>query len=447
MVKANGLLLPLLVFLVSCPASFVRANSVTEQSHSFSRPDPLGGFKPYNGGFDVKDRHYWSSLIFTGVHGYATAGVWVLGGLGFGIFFLGRGLREEPAIFGRSDSCSFFSFLIILLLALLVIVVSGIIFAANQSFNKEARKLVETLEETIVDVRKNIREVTGAMDGMHPLLLEYDEAAGSRLNSTTEELQYQSGLIRRLVHKNRRSIDLAIQISNGITIGTASASMVLVVAAFGLLQLRWRRCFITTTFIGLLLTALCWVLQGLEFVEFNFIRDACSAFEDYTRTPDNNSLRSVFPCLNETSADAVMSEIGFGVHTVISQVNHKISNLNALLPLVASMDSLPEKGPFSVCDPFSGAPNYHYDPNSCPNDTIPIGEVPKVLNKLECPGDGMTITCRMGLQFMPGTSIDMAKDLGFFERISWGLNGGKECVWETPDLASSACHQERLHFL
>lgn len=110
----------LLLFLIS--------GFPTVHGRSFKRPDPLQHFKNYNGDFDVRNKHYlavsrfsiinnvyvcmnmiitshvgayiyrfeklrlvsdpFQSAAFTGVHGYAFAGVWLLCGVVLGIFMM-----------------------------------------------------------------------------------------------------------------------------------------------------------------------------------------------------------------------------------------------------------------------------------------------------------------------------------------------------------------------
>jgi len=49
------------------------------------RIDPLDGLRKYEGGYNITDKHYWSSTIFTGRSGYMIAALWVI----CGVIFLG----------------------------------------------------------------------------------------------------------------------------------------------------------------------------------------------------------------------------------------------------------------------------------------------------------------------------------------------------------------------
>ncbi|KAK4381066.1 hypothetical protein Sango_3003500 [Sesamum angolense] len=66
-------------------------NNVSDSSRHLDdtvRVDPLDGLKKYRGGYDITNKHYWSSTVFTGIHGYAIAVLWLLCGLGYGGFLL-----------------------------------------------------------------------------------------------------------------------------------------------------------------------------------------------------------------------------------------------------------------------------------------------------------------------------------------------------------------------
>nr|XP_012574496.1 uncharacterized protein LOC105852671 [Cicer arietinum] len=86
------LFLLFLLFLISVPSFqhklLASASESSVHGRSFKRPDPLRHFKDYNGEFDVRNKHYLASAAFTGVHGYAFAGVWLLCGVVLGIFMI-----------------------------------------------------------------------------------------------------------------------------------------------------------------------------------------------------------------------------------------------------------------------------------------------------------------------------------------------------------------------
>jgi hypothetical protein len=110
--------------------------------------------------------------------------------------------------------------------------------------------------------------------------------------------------------------------------------------------------------------------------------------------------------MDPSSSEKIMVGIGFTVHTFIaevlnclltciytkyirncfvlthghvsfvSQLNSKITEYYRLLELDEQSEDL--VGVLKICEPFSGAPNYSYMPESCPKDAITVGDLPHV---------------------------------------------------------------------
>ncbi|KAF9621183.1 hypothetical protein IFM89_016677 [Coptis chinensis] len=88
-------------------------------------------------------------------------------------------------------------------------------------------------------------------------------------------------------------------------------------------------------------------------------------------------------------------------------VNSKIANLGGILRLDEQGENA--LGGFSkICNPFSNAPNYSYYPGSCPEDAIPISNIPDVLQRFTCYKDNSTASCSVGRKFISEASYDMA---------------------------------------
>lgn len=66
------------------------------------------------------------------------------------------------------------------------------------------------------------------------------------------------------------------------------------------------------------------------------------------------------------------------------QLNSKIPDYHRLLQLEGGQLNGDQylSGFVNVCNPFDGAPNYSYVPESCPKNAIPIGHLPHVSNQL-----------------------------------------------------------------
>ncbi|THG02582.1 hypothetical protein TEA_003137 [Camellia sinensis var. sinensis] len=373
MSKRNGFVLNFVLLLVSSSVfshkSVVFGSPVSEQS--FKRPDPLRHFKLYKGGYDLTNRHYWASAAFTGIHGYAIAGVWVICGLGFGTYltlknFIGSS-SASSSLPQHSESSYIIMFLLLILFSILAIVATGLAIAANQSCLHRTKTLKETVLGAGGDARKTIRNVTDTMNNMLNLLLPYDSKTCRLLNYTSHQLARESRLIRTFVHKNDHTINRAIQLSYIANLVVVTVNLASLAAA---------------------------------------IDDTCSALQNFEQNPQNNSLSSILPCANSSSFDKVFKDIGYTVHTSITELNSKITQLNEFLRLDEQNDNFSEVQ--KICDPFPAATNYSYAPEKCPKDAIPIGDLAGVLSRFTCYPDN-TGNCEHNRRFIPESTYVIAR--------------------------------------
>jgi len=56
----------------------------------------------------------------------------------------------------------------------------------------------------------------------------------------------------------------------------------------------------------------------------SFANDACSAFEDFEKNPQNSSLGSMLPCINDSFSGKLIAQIGSTIHTFIVEVQNFI---------------------------------------------------------------------------------------------------------------------------
>ncbi|KAK6287744.1 PREDICTED: uncharacterized protein LOC18611294 isoform X1 [Theobroma cacao] len=426
MSEPNGAVASLIFLLVFSsmfsPKLVVFGSALHE--HSFKRPDPLRHLKDYRGVYNVTDTHYWASAAFTGVHGYAMAGVWTLCGICFGIFLIFKNISSSES---SSSSSSFTDhldryylllFMMFLLLTLLAIVAASFVIAANQRSLQRIKKLKNTIVSAGDDVSKSIRRLITAMTRIQYLLLPYDRKTSQELNVTTHRLGKESRTIQNFVRSHERPIDVAIQTSYVAHLVIAMVNLLLLIAALVLLLSHWHPGLIFIICFCWILTALCWVLTGFDFSLHTFAQDSCSAFEDYVQDPQNNILSSILPCMNSTNSDEILTGIGSTVHDFIGELNLQITEVYSRIKLNEQNDGLFGFG--MICDPFSGAPNYSYVPEVCPEDAIPIGSIPDILSRFTCYNENSTQVCSRNGKILPEDTYNEAS--AYSHSVQYMLN-------------------------
>lgn len=75
----------------------------------------------------------------------------------------------------------------------------------------------------------------------------------------------------------------------------------------------------------------------------------------------------------------------------VLQLNSKVTEYYRFLGLDEQSEDL--VGVIKICEPFSGAPNYTYTPESCPKDAIAVGDLPHVSSNSTMTSFNDLLTC------------------------------------------------------
>ncbi|KAL0290910.1 UNVERIFIED_CONTAM: hypothetical protein Sangu_2555300 [Sesamum angustifolium] len=365
------------------------------------RVDPLDGLKKYRGGYDITNKHYWSSTVFTGIHGYAIAVLWLLCGLGYGGFLLvTRSCKSRRELKKRSPCLKQDCYLQPLLFVVVFCdpcynrpfrffccfprTASCVVLGGNAKFHSRAKTVIDIILDTADEASNTIYNTTGAMKEMSSTLGEVQGSSRATgfLISTSRTLDAQAADIARQASKNRRLIDKGLKIVYIVTTVMISLTLVAVIALLVSGILKFRRARQVLIVLGWILTALCWFFFGIYFFLQNFVGDTCTALESFQQNPYNNSLSSILPCDELLSAESVLDDVSVGIYDLVNEVNGNISRSYGNI--------------VQICNPFSPPPMYEYQPWNCPATSIRIGDIPQVLRLLACP-DTKGQTCNGGI--------------------------------------------------
>ncbi|KAK4357851.1 hypothetical protein RND71_023461 [Anisodus tanguticus] len=369
-----------------------KVSESTKQSDDTVRIDPLKNFKRYRGGYDITEKHYWSSTIFTGIYGYAIAVIWLLCGLGYGLFLLAstfcckrknRKLKTKP-------TCHYKHYYLWLILAaicltILAITATGLVLGGNAKFRSRTNTVVDIIIDTAHGASETIYTTTEAMKEMNSGLQGTDigQEASNFLIPTSRSLDRQADDIHREARKTRRLIEKLLKIVYIVTTVVISLNLVAVIAlsAFGIL--KFRRTLKLLIALCWIFTALCWFLFGIYYFLDNFAGDTCTALESFQSDPYNSSLSSILPCDELVSAETVLHDVSEGVYRIVNEVNQRLAT---------------EYGNVAqICNPFSGPPQYNYEPGNCSSTTIRVGDLPRIFKMLTCTDPN----CKGGVMISP----------------------------------------------
>ncbi|KAJ4887583.1 hypothetical protein Rs2_27331 [Raphanus sativus] len=397
-----GVLSQLILTAVISPVLSVHSLSDHDR---FKRRDPLNSFMYYKGSFNVRDKHYWAATFFTGVHGYAVAGVFLIAGVCMGLYAAISKRRRNVSDTQRRylDRYYLHLFLLLLLFMFLSMAATGIVIAANQSSKNRTEEMKETIDKTGEDVDRNIRTVITSLTRIQYLLLPYDQSTTHLLNVTSHRLKKGSQMIQSFVRRNGPSIDLVIQISYVTHLVIASTNLFVLLLALVPILLHWHPGLIMVIFLCWILTTVSWVLTGFDFFIHTFAEDVCSAFSGFVQNPQNSTLTNIFPCMDPLHSDKTLMEVSLMIHNFITELNSKVAGSMRSYALTDRSRTVSSSAPESglICDPFVGQEINSYTPQSCSNGAIPIGQFPNVLSRFTCHDKDPPETCRITGKFIP----------------------------------------------
>ncbi|KAK4416338.1 hypothetical protein Salat_2459300 [Sesamum alatum] len=391
--------IPFLLLLLLSITPFTQNSLVfaSTLSHRIAtRPDPLRKFKHYARDYDLSDKHYWASTAFTGIPGYAVAGVWLISGVGFAVFVVVKNLNGTTSpVVDPPNSSNLIMFFLILLFTVFAISASSVIIAANEKSLQRAEKLEDTLFGAGDDASLTIGKVRTTLLRMQTSLLPYDSKTCTILDMIGHRLRKGSLSIHGLVGSTRKSCDQVIHTFYMVNLVVVSVNLVLLVAGLVLITLHYRPGIIVLIFSCWILTTFSWILTGLDFFFYTFIGDTCSTLENYIEDPRNNSLTAILPCPKSTDSDITLAQINHSVHDFIAEINSKVREV------LASVEGNEHQPIPEICDPFSAAPHFSYSPQICRNDSIQVRDLPNVLSRFICYEDNSTENCQADGRFLP----------------------------------------------
>nr|XP_043616223.1 uncharacterized protein LOC122588155 [Erigeron canadensis] len=397
----------------------------------FSRPDPLRHLKLYKGGYDIRNKHYWASAAYTGIHGYTMAGIWMIFGLGFGGFLIVKSFNGGfHPFFDHPSSYYIACFALIALFTLFAIIMSSLILAANQSSFHKSKNLMDTIFGASNSMKQTIESVIQSLTKIKTLLKPYDSQTSELLNQITNQMRKETTSIQSFVDEAKQASSRAIKALHVANLVFVTVNLMVLVAGCGenffmmillfdsaVILLHWQPGYIMLIVVCWILTTVCWILTGVDFFFQIFAGDTCTIFEDFeqNRNPENNGMMSILSsCSNSSMSEKFMAHLGYIVHRYIAESNSQITSLaHKMIGLDNQSDAsfVIDK----ICDPFSGSPNYTYTPGNCQQDAIQIHELPSILSTLTCDKDTPTEICRNEGRFFPESSY--GKTMAYIQSI------------------------------
>ncbi|URE04307.1 hypothetical protein MUK42_18469 [Musa troglodytarum] len=304
------------------------------------RVDPLDSFKKYKGGYNITNKHYWSSTVYTGRYGYIIGTIWLVGGLVYACVLLiatktclvCKERKQKKRLPCSKKYC------------VSPVVASGIVLGGSSKFYSRVKSIENIIVETSEEASQTIYNVTQAvvaMESVNNLYGGIEES--SNLNSTSQMLYVEAANIQRQAENRMQLVNKGIKMLKVVTIFSIVLNLIAVLVVLALRSLRLYQAF------------------------YLFSGDTCANLDGYQLNPQNSTLSSILRCSEHLPANFGLQDIRAEIHDIIEQVNSNISTVkSSILPDLEY-----------ICNPFSGPPQYSYQPDNCSSNTIKIGDIPE----------------------------------------------------------------------
>ncbi|XP_024393842.1 uncharacterized protein [Physcomitrium patens] len=375
------------------------------------RLDPFDYFNHYRGGYDIKSKHYWGSVAFTGIPGYAIAAAWLVLGL-LDLLALRccccrclwgwMSSKASKWLRSRAHYCA--PRTILSLLSTISVAGCVVLFVACQKFTSQASNVEDVLVKAALDATNDIHSITGTLHEVKHSVLHYDRQLYQTLNSTATKLDSIAVAVNEKTFVTKKIYQKVLTIVEVVLLVVASLDLLLILLGFVFKEnesprcpkrLRYRRltndlekfddlrgtastflkwrCFFHIIVVTWTLTALTWIMFGFFLTVHYIADDTCLAFKEYLQHPQDTTIDDLLPCANLASSDVQFLQMRKAMKYVIGETTDQF-----LFYTNGSTDLT------GVCDPIGPAPKFEFT-DVCANDTLPLVK-PFVCNgnQIEC---------------------------------------------------------------
>jgi ABC-type sugar transport system permease subunit len=345
------------------------------------RVDPLNHLRKYRDGFDLKNKHYWASVIFTGIYGYAIAVAWAILGLVLSLIACCKCLcaRRRRTKNPRNAAIYWIPRFVVCILSAIAIGCVVILYIVSKECKTEAYDVEDVILEAAQNATDSIHTVSSKLASVQVILQPYYGIMSS-VNTIEVTLNRTANDVQSKVLTNKETYKHVVQIIWIVLLVIISVTLFLITCGLASTFLRWRRFFYLIIVLAWIMTTLTWLSFGIFFAAHNVLSDTCLSLQEYLQDPANTTLDTVLPCAALAADNQTYLTTRQGMDNLIKQENQ------TFMAYAGNITSLT-----GLCDPIGPAPDYAYT-GICPNNTLPLGDLQEVIAPLVCNTTGSACT-------------------------------------------------------
>lgn len=346
-----------------------------------TRKDPLDNFNRYTGGWNISNRHYIASVVFTAVPFFVVAAVWfVIFGLSLSIICLCYCCcPREP--YGYSRLAYALSLILLILFTVAAIVGCVLLYTSQGKFHGSTINTLEYVVSQADFTAENLRNVSDYLDaakkiGVDAVFLPADvqkqiDDIKTKINSSAVELSSKTKDNSETIRDVIDAMRLALVILAAVMLFLAFVGFLL--SIFGLQGLVYF-----LILIGWILVAGTFILCGIFLFLHNVVEDTCVAMDEWVQNPTaQTALDEILPCVDNATAQETLTRTREVTHQLVKLVDNVVSNItNRNFPPAAGPLYYNQSGPLMppLCNPF----NADLTNRSCAPGEVPLDNAAEV---------------------------------------------------------------------
>ncbi|KAK9080614.1 hypothetical protein SSX86_000372 [Deinandra increscens subsp. villosa] len=324
------------------------------------RKDPLDGFKYYNGGWNISERHYFSSASYTAAPLFGIAAVWFVA---FGISLLSIGCcyfccRRTP--YGYSRTAYALSLAFLSLFTIAAIIGCVVLYTGQGKFHNST---TDTLDFVVRQAKDTVYNLNNVLD-----ILAASKSLGVDQVSLPQSMKDNIDRVDQMISKAARSLDFETRknekdIKHGLNSVRLAliivAAVMLLVALLGFLLsiFGFQGLVYILVVLGWILVTATFILCGIFLTLHNVMGDTCVAMDEWVQNPTaHTALDDILPCIDNATAQATLFEskdVTFQLVDTVNMIIKSVANIDP--PPFPGFLNYNQSGPLvpTLCNPLN----------------------------------------------------------------------------------------------
>ncbi|XP_010474269.1 PREDICTED: uncharacterized protein LOC104753766 [Camelina sativa] len=329
-------------------------------AHRTKRPDILRAFKPYLGGWNITNNHYWASVGFTGAPGFILAVIWLLSFGSLLVVYHCFKWRVCDKSKGSSFDSRRICFILLIVFTCVAAVGCILLSVGQDKFHTEAihtLKYVVNQSDYTVEILHNVTQYLSLAKTINVTAISIPSNVMDEIDKLNVNLNTAAVTLEEKTTDNAAKIETVFYAVRSALITVATVMLIL--SFLGLLLSVLRHQHVVHIFVvsGWILVAVTFVLCGVFLILNNAISDTCVAMKEWVDHPHaETALSSILPCVDEQTTNQTLAQSKVVINSIVTVVNtfvYAVANTN---PSPGQDRYYNQSGPPMppLCIPFDG---------------------------------------------------------------------------------------------